>query len=136
MKIFTNQIYTDHNDGDKRRSNSTNVTFSGLLNCLDGFGGRKSGLFFTTTNHIKNIDGALIRPGRVDRIFTTKLASKNQIYDLVLKFFPEEKDLAIDVMNVYVDETLSPAEIQGLIFSNHKTPQSLADIVKQHCSKK
>ena len=43
-----------------------NVTFSGLLNALDGVGSAEERILFLTTNHVERLDSALIRPGRVD----------------------------------------------------------------------
>ncbi len=42
------------------------VTFSGLLNALDGMGAAESRLLFMTTNHLKALPPALVRDGRVD----------------------------------------------------------------------
>ncbi|CAK7243133.1 MAG: Complex III assembly protein translocase and chaperone [Sporothrix thermara] len=42
------------------------VTFSGLLNALDGVAAGEERIAFLTTNHIDRLDPALIRPGRVD----------------------------------------------------------------------
>ena len=42
------------------------VTFSGLLNAIDGVASQEGRLFFMTTNHIEKLDPALIRPGRCD----------------------------------------------------------------------
>lgn len=43
------------------------VTFSGLLNALDGVASSTSQrILFMTTNHVGQLDPALIRPGRVD----------------------------------------------------------------------
>ncbi|TQS31380.1 hypothetical protein Golomagni_08340, partial [Golovinomyces magnicellulatus] len=42
------------------------VTFSGLLNALDGIAAGEERIAFLTTNHIDRLDPALIRPGRVD----------------------------------------------------------------------
>ena len=43
------------------------MTFSGLLNSLDGINGGKNGLIvFMTTNYKCRLDSALTRPGRVD----------------------------------------------------------------------
>jgi chaperone BCS1 len=45
----------------------TSVTFSGLLNALDGVAASTSQrILFMTTNHAERLDSALIRPGRVD----------------------------------------------------------------------
>ena len=42
------------------------VTFSGLLNCLDGVASTEARILFMTTNYLERLDPALIRPGRVD----------------------------------------------------------------------
>lgn len=44
----------------------SDVTFSGLLNVLDGVAASEERLVFMTTNFIEKLDAALIRPGRVD----------------------------------------------------------------------
>jgi len=43
-----------------------NVTFSGLLNALDGAASGEDRILFLTTNHQERLDEALLRPGRVD----------------------------------------------------------------------
>ena len=43
-----------------------NVTFSGLLNALDGVASAEERILFLTTNHAERLDAALVRPGRVD----------------------------------------------------------------------
>lgn len=42
------------------------VTFSGLLNCLDGVASTEARILFMTTNYLDRLDPALVRPGRVD----------------------------------------------------------------------
>ena len=44
----------------------SSVTFSGLLNALDGVASSEERIIFMTTNHYDRLDPALIRPGRVD----------------------------------------------------------------------
>lgn len=39
------------------------VTFSGLLNALDGVAAQEGKLVFMTTNHVDKLDPALVRPG-------------------------------------------------------------------------
>ena len=68
------------------------VSFSGILNVLDGMG-RKNGLItFMTTNYINRLDSALIRPSRVDIIMRFKEAGKEQIEKMFYKFFPDRND--------------------------------------------
>ncbi len=53
--------------GLSRDGDAPGVTFSGLLNVLDGLGSRLGQIVIMTTNHPDRLDPALIRPGRVDR---------------------------------------------------------------------
>ena len=76
-------------------SNKSMVSFSGILNVLDGMA-RKNGLItFMTTNYINRLDKALIRPSRVDVIMKFKEATKDQIEQMFKKFFPNRVDFNI-----------------------------------------
>ena len=73
-------------------SNKSMVSFSGILNVLDGIA-RKNGLVtIMTTNYINRLDSALIRPGRIDIIINFKNADKDQIEQIFYKFFPDRDD--------------------------------------------
>merc|ERR1719364_102903 len=63
------------------------VTFSGLLNALDGVASQEGRLFFMTTNHIEKLDPALIRPGRCDLKVEVRRASRSQAKRLYARFF-------------------------------------------------
>lgn len=45
---------------------SKSITFSGLLNALDGVRSQDGRILFMTTNHKEKLDAALLRPGRAD----------------------------------------------------------------------
>jgi len=49
-----------------RRRPSSSVSFSGLLNAIDGVASHEGRILIMTTNHRERLDPALIRPGRVD----------------------------------------------------------------------
>ena len=68
---FANRRQTE---GDGYRG--ANVTFSGLLNALDGVGSAEERVLFLTTNHVERLDVALVRPGRVD--MTVRLGEATQ----------------------------------------------------------
>ena len=59
------------NDGMKNA-----LSFSALLNTLDGLAYRQGLITFMTTNYLCNLDSALKRPGRIDKIYSFQLASK------------------------------------------------------------
>jgi mitochondrial chaperone BCS1 len=63
------------------------LTFSGLLNALDGVAAGEGRVLFTTTNHIERLDPALIRPGRIDRREQIGFADRNQLRRLFVRFF-------------------------------------------------
>lgn len=62
------------------------ITFSGLLNALDGIATRDNMVTFITTNYKNNLDNALVRPGRIDYIMTFEAANREQITDMFKAF--------------------------------------------------
>jgi len=54
------------------------VTFSGLLNALDGVAAAEERIVILTTNHVERLDEALIRPGRIDMTVRIGEASRYQ----------------------------------------------------------
>jgi len=72
----------------KGREVQGNVSFSGLLNALDGIGAAHNQIVFMTTNHIESLDSALIRPGRCDLQIEFPNATKGQKSRLFERFFP------------------------------------------------
>jgi chaperone BCS1 len=70
-----------------RRSYKSAVTFSGLLNALDGVASSEERIIFMTTNHFSRLDPALVRPGRVDVKELLDDAMPEQAERLFLKFY-------------------------------------------------
>lgn len=63
------------------------MTFSGLLNALDGVASSEERIIFMTTNHFDQLDPALIRPGRVDLQEFLDDAAGEQARRLYVKFY-------------------------------------------------
>lgn len=63
------------------------VTFSGLLNALDGVAAGEERIAFLTTNHIDRLDEALIRPGRVDMTVRIGEATRYQAGEMWTRFY-------------------------------------------------
>jgi hypothetical protein len=72
-------IFKERKSNDEHRNM---VTFSGILNALDGLTTCENQIVILTTNHIENLDPALIRPGRVDHIMRFDYATKEQIKEI------------------------------------------------------
>lgn len=83
-------------------SYQSSVTFSGLLNALDGVASSEERIIFMTTNHIDRLDPALIRPGRVDLQEYIGDATPAQARRLFLRFYGEDETFS--QRNVATDE--------------------------------
>jgi SpoVK/Ycf46/Vps4 family AAA+-type ATPase len=84
----------------KRSSKSENkepLTLSFILNLFDGVLEQNGRIIILTTNHIDNIDPALIRTGRIDYKIEFKKAS-NQIIKQILSHF---YDIPIGILEKY-----------------------------------
>ena len=103
------------------------VTFSGLLNAIDGVGSREGVLFVMTTNHIDRLDPALIRPGRCDMKVRINNASREQMITMFLRFFPGcDDDARCFASSLPVNE-LSLAQIQNhLVGYKHSMEEAVA----------
>ncbi|CAE7840436.1 BCS1 [Symbiodinium sp. CCMP2592] len=64
------------------------LTFSGLLNALDGVGKADGQIFVMTTNHRDRLNPALIRNGRADLHIEFSHASDSQIAGMFARFYP------------------------------------------------
>jgi hypothetical protein len=91
------------------------VSFSGLLNALDGVGAQEGRIVVLTTNHRERLDAALIRPGRIDVEVELSNATAEQLKGLFLRFHPQADSQARALMASYRDRSLSPAQIQQIL---------------------
>ncbi|KAJ7477696.1 P-loop containing nucleoside triphosphate hydrolase protein [Mycena latifolia] len=120
------------------------VTLSGLLNVLDSVVSDEGRLTFATTNHIANLDAALIRAGRMDVKIKYGLATTEQIEQVFKVFFPvrgahtDDEDLppctadelaehASDFAAAIPSETYSIAQIQGYLLTKKQDPLGAVD---------
>ncbi|KAI1111805.1 BCS1 N terminal-domain-containing protein [Nemania sp. NC0429] len=110
------------------------VTFSGLLNALDGLSAGEERIAFLTTNHIELLDPALIRPGRVDMMVRIGEATRYQASEMWDRFYGDvdrdgiyrERFLGrLDELGFFREPTdgvlpvrTSTAAIQGLFLFN------------------
>lgn len=132
--------FSNRTETDEHGYRGTTVTFSGLLNALDGVASAEERIVFLTTNHVDRLDEALVRPGRVDLTVRLGDATLSQIEDLWDRFYAEvdldgagkskfiEKVKALNIVG-----KLSPAALQGLFLINKgnmdgaiKTVESMA----------
>jgi chaperone BCS1 len=82
-------IFVDRTSVQEAQTMARSVTFSGLLNALDGVRSQEGRILMMTTNHREKLDPALLRPGRADMHVELNYASEKQMRGLFKKFFPE-----------------------------------------------
>ncbi|KAJ5956700.1 hypothetical protein N7501_010979 [Penicillium viridicatum] len=98
----------EQSDADGYRG--ANVTFSGLLNALDGVASAEERIIFLTTNHVERLDEALVRPGRVDMTVRLGEVTRYQVGCLWDRFYED-----IDIDGVYRKLFLDRLQELGLI---------------------
>ena len=94
-------IFKERKSNDEARNM---ISFSGLLNVLDGIATPHNLVVFITTNFKNNLDAALIRPGRVDYIMSFGYVIKEQVIDIFVRYMNlVENDLAVKFYNAMKD---------------------------------
>ena len=102
---------------------SGRLTFSGLLNALDGVAASDERIIFMTTNRVDILPPALVRPGRVDLKIYVGLATESQLERMYLRFFPEEFEKAKLFSTTLTNTPLSMAEVQGFFMFFKNNPE-------------
>lgn len=92
------------------------ITFSGLLNALDGIASPEGTVVFMTTNHPENLDPALIRPGRIDQSMTFGPPTKGQLANLYTRFFPNQSPE--EFVNKFEGQSIAQAQVALLELKN------------------
>jgi chaperone BCS1 len=101
-----------------------------------------------TTNHVERLDGALIRPGRVDKQVAFRLADKDIIAQLFCNVYShsnndvadegvqvEDDDIVEQLAADFADKVLqlefSPAEIMSFLLEYRQSPSMAVENVQQ-----
>jgi chaperone BCS1 len=113
------------------------VTFSGLLNALDGVASAEERIMFLTTNHVDRLDEALIRPGRVDLSVKLGHATQYQIEKLWDRFYAEfdadgsgKTRFLETVRQLGLMDRISTAALQGIFLHNKDSVEGAISAVE------
>ena len=116
-------------------SGGTGVSFSGLLNAIDGVASQEGRLFFMTTNYPEKLDSALVRPGRCDVKEELRCASRNQMARLFLRFFPHSNLIeAKKFASMLPEFELSMAQLQGHLLEYRDSAENAVNKVNEFLS--
>lgn len=104
-------LFTDDNE------NKTNLSFSTILNTLDGIACKHRLITFMTTNHKQRLDKALTRPGRIDYILELNYASKNQLKEMFGNYFKNNNEFETLYQKIKLKK-ITTAAFHKFLFEN------------------
>ncbi|TKA26121.1 hypothetical protein B0A50_04617 [Salinomyces thailandicus] len=130
--------FSNRRQRDEDGYTGANVTYSGLLNALDGVASAEERIIFMTTNHIDRLDDALVRPGRVDMTVQLGNATEWQIGRLWDRFYAEQdpsgegkRRFLERARNANLAGNVSTAALQGLFLYNKGDVEGAIKMVDQ-----
>lgn len=80
--FFTSRAHNDPTDN--------KITFSALLNCMDGAFYKEGLVCFLSTNHVEKLDPALLRPGRTDRVIEVPYPGQDEVESFIRNFYQQD----------------------------------------------
>lgn len=107
-------VFVKRDGGEKR----TGVSFSGLLNAIDGVAAQEGRALIMTTNHKEKLDPALIRDGRADVHMELGYINAKTAARLFKRFFPDELEYREQFRAALGDAFVNPSAVQGWLLSN------------------
>lgn len=116
----------------EKRGQDAGCTLSGLLNVLDGVASQEGRIVIMTTNLPDRLDGALVRPGRVDVKVYLGNISQNSAEEMFLRMFPSSsglnmaedmEELAAKLASNIPDDILTPSSLQSYFQMHLESPQ-------------
>lgn len=116
VDVYTRSVSRDSDDG-------KSPTLAGLLNSLDGVHTPHGMITFITTNHVENLDRALIRSGRIDY----RLELLGPDYDQIQRAF---QHVYGEPLNVEPREFKNMADLMGVMKANLGDPEGARLAIK------
>jgi mitochondrial chaperone BCS1 len=104
------------------------LSFSALLNTLDGAGSVEGSITIITTNHRDRLDPALIRPGRCDREFELGYLNAYSCAKMFICFFPDPQLAEI------VSQQLGSYRVSPATWQNYLQCQDSAEAAIANCN--
>ncbi|KAJ1326068.1 mitochondrial chaperone BCS1 [Microdochium nivale] len=122
----------------------SHCTLSGLLNVLDGVASQEGRIVLMTSNFAAQLDDALIRPGRIDRMIFLGNISKESARLMYLRMYMPDRGgvgdaearshigerqlsrLAHDFRDAIPDDTFTPAQVQEYLLKYRNAPVDAA----------
>ena len=112
------------------------LNLSGLLNVLDGVVDSPGRIVIMTTNHVEQLDPALIRPGRIDKKLLLGFMEAVDVVAMVEHYFQlvltdrqvERVTLAVEGTSHELPMQMTPAQIEQLTAEHDEVDDMIASL--------
>ena len=114
-----------------RRNNENvglSISFSSILNFLDGSAIKHGLITFLTTNYVNRLDSALIRQGRIDKVLSFQYTNEETLKEMFTKFFPNQ-DFKLFYQEVKTLK-LTTSVLQEFFFQNRNSKEIYQEVYK------
>lgn len=118
-------------DGSVPKETPKGITLSGLLNAIDGVASSDGRLLILTTNHPETLDVALTRTNRVDKRWKFGMLPPDKVREMVLRFFPDRVDIAIDMWTFAHGKERTASDWQSAMVRCRNNPDNLLKVISQ-----
>lgn len=102
---------------DRDYNNKSMISFSGVLNTLDGLGRKDKLITFMTTNYKDHLDSAILRPGRIDYQLEFTYATACQIRTMYEAFVGENNKVD-QFLKLVQNKKITTCVLQKFLFEN------------------
>lgn len=106
------------------RTSKCNVSFSALLNCLDGAFYREGLISCITTNHLSELDPALVRSGRCDLKLEVPYPTHVEVSTFLSQFYGRQLVFESDV-------NMAMADVQEICITHKNDPEKAIRALRQ-----
>lgn len=120
--------------GREKADAAPGLSFSGLLNAIDGVYAQEGRILVMTTNHKERLDPALIRPGRIDRHFEIGLAGEAEAVAMARAFYPDDPEMAPAVAKALAGRRITPAALQACLLAVESRPSAIGAEIERSLS--
>ena len=103
------------------------MSFSCILNFLDGLFSKEDLVTIITTNHLDKLDKAIIRPMRIDKIIKFTYCSKYQFNTIFEKFFEDKKELMDSIWKIIKQKKFTTSMLQNWLIKFMYEPEELVN---------
>lgn len=122
-----NNIINNEFKKNKENKQKNTLTLSHILNVIDGLKEGNGRVLIMTTNHYKNIDDAIIRPGRIDINLEIRKANHTVIKELYYFLYKETIDETN--LNTIKEYKFSCADLFNIYFNSKNKHEFINKII-------